>query len=57
MGLYGVPISIIDLPDPATNPNIHLIPEPATFFLLGAGGLLLIRKRRCGVYEKSRERI
>jgi hypothetical protein len=40
MGLYGVPISIIDLPDPAINPNIHLIPEPGTMLLLALGGLL-----------------
>jgi len=32
------------------------VPEPATFFLLGAGGLVM-KKRRFGVYEKSRERI
>jgi hypothetical protein len=40
MGIYGVPISIIDLPDPATHPNIHLIPEPGTILLLALGGLL-----------------
>jgi hypothetical protein len=53
----GKPFTYWGIPDPTTHPNINLIPEPGTFFLLGAGGLLLIRKRRCGVYEKSRERI
>jgi len=46
MGLYGVPISIIDLSDPATNPNIHLIPEPGTIMLLGLGVLGVLRDRR-----------
>jgi hypothetical protein len=46
MGLYGVPISVIDLPDPATNPNIHLIPEAGTILLLGLGVLGVLRDRR-----------
>jgi len=52
----GKPFTYWGIPDPSTNPNIHLILEPATFFLLGAGGLVM-KKRRFGVYEKSRERI
>jgi hypothetical protein len=46
IGLYNVPISIIDLPDPATNPNIHLIPEPVTILLFVLGGIYVVRNRR-----------
>ena len=42
----GAPIIIEGLPDPATNDNINLIPEPTTVLLLGLGGLALLRKPR-----------
>jgi len=44
-GFDGTPIEITGIADPSKYPNIHLIPEPTTFLLLGLGGLALLRIR------------
>ena len=48
-GFDGTRISITDIPDPSTNPNINLIPEPGTLALLGLGiiGVLLRHSTKC----------
>lgn len=46
IGFDGTPITYWGLPDPYTNPNINLIPEPGTLCLFALGGLVLLRKRR-----------
>jgi hypothetical protein len=44
-GLYGVPITIIGIPDPYTSENIHLVPEPGTLVLFILGGLFTLKRR------------
>ena len=44
-GLYGVPITIIGIPDPYTSENIHLVPEPGTLVLFTLGGLFSLKRR------------
>ena len=43
--LDGEPFTYWGIPDPSTNPNVNLIPEPGSIFLLGMGSLVLLRKR------------
>lgn len=43
VGFDGTPIGIIGIPDPYSSSNINLIPEPATFLLLGFG-IIFLRK-------------
>jgi len=56
-GFQDVPIKITGMPDPATNPNIHLIPEPSAVTLFAIVGLFLFRRRDakafCIVISKS----
>jgi len=56
-GLDGTPITYLGMPDPATNPNIHLIPEPSSVTLFAIVGLFLFRRRDakafCIVISKS----
>jgi len=42
----GKPFTYWGIPDPATNPNIHLIPEPNTLVVLGLGAITALRKQR-----------
>jgi len=44
--LNGEPFTYWGIPDPATHPNINLIPEPGTILLLGLGVLGVLRDRR-----------
>jgi hypothetical protein len=44
--LDGEPFIYWGIPDPSTNPNINLIPEPGTALLLGLGSLGLLRRRK-----------
>lgn len=44
--LNGNELSLLGMPDPATHPNIHLIPEPAGILLLGWGAVLIRRRRQ-----------
>jgi hypothetical protein len=44
-GFDGTPITYWGLPDPATNSNIHLIPEPSTVMLFFVG-VIWLRKLR-----------
>jgi hypothetical protein len=44
--LDRVPFTYWGIPDPATNPNIHLIPEPNTLVVLGLGAIAVLRKQR-----------
>jgi len=53
-GPEGVPIKITGMPDPATNPNIHLIPEPATVLLLGLGGFCLLKNMQGNSFTRQR---
>jgi hypothetical protein len=43
--LNGNPVAYEGIPDPYTNSNINLIPEPATALLLGLG-MIILRKRK-----------
>jgi hypothetical protein len=43
--LDGEPFIYWGIPDPSTNPNINLIPEPGTALLLSLGSLGLLRRR------------
>lgn len=45
-GFDGTPITYWGLPDPATQSNINLIPEPGTVVLLGLGAIVLFKKTR-----------
>jgi len=45
-GFDGTPIGITAMPDPSANPNINLIPEPATVIFVGLGAIGLLTKRR-----------
>jgi hypothetical protein len=53
-GFDGTPITYWGLPDPATNPNIHLIPEPATVLLLGLGGFCLLKNMQGNSFTRQR---
>ncbi|HLB73724.1 MAG TPA: hypothetical protein VJJ98_06875 [Sedimentisphaerales bacterium] len=44
-GFDGTPISITDIPNPSTNPNINLIPEPATFVLMALGAISSLKRK------------
>ena len=41
----GTEITWRGLPDPATHPNINIIPEPSSFVLWTTGALGLLQKR------------
>lgn len=45
-GPDGTPITYLGLPDPSMNPNINLIPEPATVVLIGIGAIGLLARRK-----------
>lgn len=38
-GFDGTPIEITNIPDPSTNPNTNLVPEPGTWALMALGVL------------------